>query len=345
MDAVERLILAGQAGLFAWPAGPVLLVGARPGPALSQLDAPLLTCVQPGKGPHDALLRAGYACRPDLPEPSPEGFAAALLLATRARVETLGRVAALTRLTRPGGLVAVSGAKTDGIDTLAGTLRDLLGAERYAKGHGKVVAFTRPDTLSEDMASRLASFEAAARPAPNAQGYVTAPGMFSPAQADPGSQLLAQTLAGRLSGKVAELGAGYGWLAAQLLQTNPDMTELGLFEADHASLAAARANVTDPRAAFHWADATALPAPQTRVDHVVSNPPFHDGRAADPTLGQAFIAAAARLLTPKGRLTLVANRQLPYEAALAAQFIEVEPPMVSGGYKILAAARPRRKPR
>ncbi|MEM9320700.1 MAG: methyltransferase, partial [Pseudomonadota bacterium] len=140
-------------------------------------------------------------------------------------------------------------------------------------------------------------------------------------------------------------GAGYGWLAAELLQTNPAMTELGLYEADFASLSAARANVTDPRAAFHWADATALPAPETRVDHVVTNPPFHDGRMADPSLGQAFIAAAARLLAPKGRLTLVANRQLPYEAVLDAQFIEVDAPQVSGGYKILTAARPRRKPR
>ena len=69
---------------------------------------------------------------------------------------------------------------------------------------------------------------------------------------------------------------------------------------------------------YHWIDvARGVPA---RYDAVVCNPPFHLGRDPDPALGIAFIRAAAAALVPGGRLWLVANRRLPYEAALGAAF-------------------------
>ncbi|RME14842.1 MAG: MFS transporter, partial [Alphaproteobacteria bacterium] len=91
---------------------------------------------------------------------------------------------------------------------------------------------------------------------------------------------------------------------------------------------------------FHWADATRFGEAGSH-DCVVTNPPFHAGRRADPALGRAFIAAAARLLTPSGRLYLVANRHLPYERDLRAAFAEVEEIGGDGGFKVIAAARPR----
>ena len=78
-------------------------------------------------------------------------------------------------------------------------------------------------------------------------------------------------------------------------------------------------------------------------DAVIMNPPFHQGRAAEPDLGVGFIAAAARILKPQGRLTLVANRQLPYEAALEAGFRRWATLGEAGGYKLLEAEAPRRR--
>ena len=77
-------------------------------------------------------------------------------------------------------------------------------------------------------------------------------------------------------------------------------------------------------------------------DAVIANPPFHQGRAAEPDLGAAFIAAAARILKPSGQLFLVANRQLPYEAVLAIAFREWEKLSEDGTYKVMHASRPRR---
>ena len=87
--------------------------------------------------------------------------------------------------------------------------------------------------------------------------------------------------------------------------------------------------------ALHWHDVTAgLPG---RYDAVVSNPPFHQGRADQPELGRAFITAAAKALLPDGQLWLVANRHLPYEATLAAHFAEVRTVTDEGGFKVIAA--------
>jgi len=85
----------------------------------------------------------------------------------------------------------------------------------------------------------------------------------------------------------------------------------------------------------HWHDVTrGLPR---RYDAIVSNPPFHQGRADLPELGRAFIDAAANALLPHGRLWLVANRHLPYEATLAARFNEVRTVVTQDGFKVIEA--------
>ena len=111
---------------------------------------------------------------------------------------------------------------------------------------------------------------------------------------------------------------------------------------DHeTSLDCARRNVTDPRARFHWADATRW-SPEDKIDAVVMNPPFHTGRSADPGLGRDFIRAAARVLAPSGRLWMVANRHLGYETALKVCFAHVEEIAGDTRFKVIHATRPIR---
>jgi 16S rRNA (guanine1207-N2)-methyltransferase len=150
--------------------------------------------------------------------------------------------------------------------------------------------------------------------------------------------LLAAALPDRMKGKGADLGAGWGFLSRAVLARD-GVTHLDLVEADHAALDCARANIADPRAAFHWADATVWRAPRL-LDFVVMNPPFHRGRAADPALGEAFLAAAARSLAPDGTLWLVANRGLPYDRALNALFREVQDIGADPSFRLIRAARP-----
>ena len=64
--------------------------------------------------------------------------------------------------------------------------------------------------------------------------------------------------------------------------------------------------------------------------------------AADrPDIGRAFIAAAAEALRPGGRLLLVANRHLPYEAVLDAHFGSVRTLAQQQGFKVIEAVKGR----
>ena len=172
------------------------------------------------------------------------------------------------------------------------------------------------------------------------EGFQTLPGIFSADGPDRGSVLLAGALPAKLGGKVADLGAGWGFLAAEILK-RPGVKKLDLVEAEADALDCAKVNITDPRARFHWADATTW-RPETLLDAVVTNPPFHTGRAADPALGAAFIRAARRMLAPDGSLWLVANRHLPYDAVLADCFLDFKDVAGDGAFRVIHAIKPRR---
>ncbi len=307
--------------------GRIALFGPSAALPLNALPKARISIIQGFRPDHDAFQAAGYAVGPVA-----EGeFAGAVVFMPRARAAARAVVAAAAAHVTPGGPIWVDGQKTDGIDTM---LRDLRGrvalSDPVAKAHGRIARFANPG------AAAFADWVAApSRPAP---GFVAPPGAFSADAVDPASALLAAALPAGLKGRVADLGAGWGWLSARIL-AHPGVSELHLVEADHAALAAAEVNLADPRARFHWADATRF-RPERALDAVVMNPPFHTGRAADPALGAAFIGAAAAMLTTSGTLWMVANRHLPYEHALSGRFREVAEAGGDGRFKVIRAARP-----
>lgn len=336
MARADRLSLAFATGALTLPPEGDLVALRAASPALAEVAPPArLLCEASFKPVHDALLAAGLRVTPRATGP------AAMVVVTlgRARAEGLGDIARGLALLPPGGTLVVEGARTDGIDGVCRALGAVLPLEGgFAKAHGRVVWTRRPEVLPAE----VAAWAEAAALRRNAAGFLTAPGMFSPDAPDPGSRRLAEALAGKLAGRVADLGAGWGWLAAAALAENPGVAVLDLYEAEARALDAARANVADPRAAFHWADVRRLTRAGSGHDAVISNPPFHQGRAAEPALGAAFIAAAARMLGPQGRFYMVANRQLPYEAALDAAFARWESLGEDRAFKLLRADRPRR---
>ncbi len=267
-------------------------------------------------------------------DPAPtQRFAASVIALPRFRDQAedlIARAAALT-----DGPVIVTGAKTDGIEATVKALKAktaLLG--QVAKSHGKCVWFDADVDLSAWQRPDMQM---------NSEGDYTAPGVFSAAGADPASVALAAALPDTLKGRFADLGAGWGWLSREILKRD-GVKALHLVEADLTSLDCAKANVTDDRAAFHWHDATTWQSPD-RLDGVIMNPPFHAGRKGDPAIGQAFIASAARLIAPNGSVWMVANRHLPYEAALATHFKTVTELPGPAKFKILHAERPSRPKR
>ncbi len=326
-----RLTLAVEQGGLALPdSGRIVVFHPRAGADLGALPADRALLVQPFRPDHDALAAAGYS---DISWTLPDTgrFAAALVFLPRAKKLAQALIARAAAVT--DGPVIVDGAKTDGADSVMREVRKrvpLLGS--LSKSHGRIFWFQAD-------AAAFADWTAPARQ--QVDGFVTAPGVFSADGIDPASKLLADNLPAHLGRHVADLGAGWGYLAARLLQDDR-LETLDLVEADRIALTCAQENVGDPRARFHWADATRFEAARP-LDAVVMNPPFHTGRAADPALGRDFIAAAARLLGPNGQLWMVANRHLPYETALEAAFAETREIAGDTRFKVLHARRPRRQ--
>jgi 16S rRNA (guanine1207-N2)-methyltransferase len=233
----------------------------------------------------------------------------------------------------PGATLAVAGANALGPATYEKSLRALAPVGTLSKHHARVFWCARPERLPPE----FTAWCKAAEPRPNADGLITVPGIFSAARVDPGSGLLAGHLPHDLSGRVADLGAGYGYLAKAALARCPAIARIDCYEAEALALDCARRNLAhDSRARFFWHD-VAGGLPERGYDALLMNPPFHAGPEADPALGQAFIASAAASLRAGGRLLLVANRRLPYEAALRENFASVERLAESGGYKAIVA--------
>ncbi len=321
--------MALENGAISLPdAGRIALFRARADHDLSALPPERTEAIQGFFPEYQALKARGVAVRV-----APEGdYAAALVFLPRAKAEARDLIARAMALTG-GGPVIVDGQKTDGVDSI---LRDCRRAgaqvgEVFSKAHGKVFSAT---------GGGFSDWLAPAR-REVAGGFVTAAGVFSADAPDRGSLALAAALPAALKGRVCDLGAGWGFLSAQLL-TRDAISECHLVEAEHAALACARENITDGRAQFHWADATTFDA-VSGFDHVVTNPPFHQGRAADADLGRGFIAAAARLLARHGTLWLVANRHLPYEKDLSAAFAEVSEVAGDASFKVFRARKPKLK--
>ncbi|SFI24898.1 class I SAM-dependent methyltransferase [Albimonas pacifica] len=320
------------------PFGPrgLLVLRARPSRAFAR-DA--LVCEQGSKPLHAALDAEGREVHAELPADLAE-FPAAAVCLTRARAENRANLARAWAKTAEGGRLFVSGAKTDGIESLQKALRkEGLEVEAAPRRHGRVLSLVRQGEAPALFAQWLEEAAAAPRVHGLGRDFVTAAGVFSWDKVDPGSALLAEALP-PLKGAVADLGAGWGFLSARILES-ADVASLDLVEAEHAALACAQANLSDPRARFHWADVRAMPLPRASHETVVANPPFHDGREVSLALGTAFLEAAARLLKPSGRLWLVANRTLPYEKVLERAFVEWSEVGGDGAYKLLCAARPR----
>src|SRR4249919_2476345 len=285
----------------------------------------------------DALAAAGLESTPELPSGE---FDVALLLAPRQRQHGRALLAqALARLAKGGVLVACAGNDA-GARSLQRDLEALAGPTHALSKH-RCRACWAVREGSDDTALAREWLQADVPAREEASGLLTRPGVFAWDRVDAASALLAARLPADLHGRGADLGSGNGYLAAQVLARGHAVRAMDLYEADARALALSRHNLGEREGVelgFHWHDVCSG-LPQKDYDFIVSNPPFHEGRADSPELGIAFIRAAAASLVENGRLLMVANRHLPYEAALAQAFASVRTLADQDGFKVIEARR------
>ena len=321
----SRLQLALATGAWVLPdAGDIAVFRPRLGDDLGALPKSRIVVLTGFCPDHDHFSGLGYRTASAAP------YATALVCLPRAKADAQALLANANVV--PGGIIAVDGQKTDGIDSVLKDCRalGLRVSDPLSKAHGKFATVESAPALSAWAARDLV-----------VEGdFITRPGVFSADGADRGSALLAAALPVDLPARVGDLGAGWGYLSRAVL-ARPGVRHLDVVEAERVALDCARANLSDPRAAFHWADATRF-RPDRPWGSVVMNPPFHTGREADPGLGLAFLRAAHRGLAPDGVLWMVANRHLPYDKTLHELFREVTDIGRDPAFRVIRAAYPVR---
>ncbi|MES2997061.1 MAG: class I SAM-dependent methyltransferase [Verrucomicrobiota bacterium] len=307
--ALETLMLPFSDGTLVVPAR-ALFLGATPHRAL---DAwPDITGWQPFKPIADAWHRAGYPSADVLPGGR---WPVVLILPGKSRDETLLWFALARERLEPGGTIVAAMTNETGAQRFEKELaKATSGVVTQSKSKCRVFHATDNGCWNGKIFSEWHALGGMKRVENSA--FVTQAGVFSHGRIDVGSRLLADRLPASLRGKVADLGAGWGFLTDAIFRRCPDVKHIDLYEADSRALACAGENLTEftARCSFHWHDVAAgVPGV---YDAIVMNPPFHTGKSTDLALGRSFITHAHGALRRGGKLLLVANRQLPYEPLL-----------------------------
>ncbi len=310
----------------------VLFVNARSHASLSSFQT--LSIQQYFKPYHDALQAMGAQTIETLEALPSDHFSAALILMPKNMIEAKYTIArALDSLRDDSPLVVAAANKEGGarLEKIAAEITDQ-SVEVFVKNKCRCIMFKKANIGQNVLIGWQKAGEAQSCAA---HQYLTQPGIYGWDKIDKGSALLAAHLPEKLKGNVADFGCGYGYLSAEI-KSRMTGGVLYAIDADARAVKATLHNVPEVQAI--WADITNDKAPVPKaLDAIIMNPPFHEGKQADYSIGQKFIERAAQCLKRKGVLYMVANNHLPYERILDQHFFTSETVAQAQGFKIFQA--------
>ncbi len=162
--------------------------------------------------------------------------------------------------------------------------------------------------------------------------------VFSRDRLDIGTRLLLGHLPDA-GGRAVDLGCGSGILALAMARLDPSV-ELVLRDDSFHAVASARATLRSAEVAADIGVGDGVAdLGDASVDHVVSNPPFHDDHAVGDEVAWSFFMGARRVLRPGGELRIVGNRHLGYHAKLKRLFGNVETVASDSKFVVLRSTR------
>jgi 16S rRNA (guanine1207-N2)-methyltransferase len=250
---------------------------------------------------------------------------------------------------RPGGQCYLAGGNHEGAKTAARLLERIFGNVKVLEQHSghRLVVASRPQTLPDVPADLQTPFvdpnvfhEIAASVGSQRFTLYTRPGVFSWQHVDEATDVLAGLIHVVPGEHVLDLGCGAGALG--VIAARQSITgKVCLVDADSEAVRCARRTVQEAGATNALAQVSDVAGSVLgeRFDVVIANPPFHVGKQVELDVPRQFIRDAFEVLIPGGRLFLVANRTLPYEAMLGSVFGSYRSVHDGRRFKVLTALK------
>jgi 16S rRNA (guanine1207-N2)-methyltransferase len=137
------------------------------------------------------------------------------------------------------------------------------------------------------------------------------PGVFSQKKLDVGTALLLKNLPQKMTGKVLDFGCGAGVISCFIAKKFPQ-TRLSLLDVSALALTSAQESLKLNCVTGHTFPSNSLSEVTESYQHVVSNPPFHQGIKTHYQASEAFLTNINCQLDRQGKVTIVANSFLSY---------------------------------
>ncbi len=138
------------------------------------------------------------------------------------------------------------------------------------------------------------------------------PGVFSQHKLDIGTALLLNNLPCKMTGKVLDFGCGGGVISSFIGKKFPE-TKLSLLDVSALALTSARKTLALNGLTGKIFASNSLSEVTDSYQHVVSNPPFHQGIKTHYQATEAFLANIKVHIKKSGCITIVANNFLRYQ--------------------------------
>ena len=336
---VDTLLHVVGGNAFDLNAKRVLFLNAVYSPSLSVMDSCDLTVQQYFKPYYNTLNESGYTVYSDIPQGNGD-YDVVCILVPKSMVEARYLIARGVSLLKSGGQIVCAANNKAGGSRLKKMLQDFGVQDLHdeSKNKARAVWGNVPDYHVENI---NAAINAGEEQDVMAGDFVSQAGVFGWNRVDKGSEILTRYLPDNLKGNGADFGCGYGYLSQFLLSKYPKIRKLHCVDADYRSVELCRKNLINfnQNKEFIWQDLTRRCNELNNLNFIVMNPPFHEGKKTDTSIGHKFIETAHESLSRGGCLWMVANSHLAYENVLESNFSDVKKVHEGQGFKVMSARK------
>ncbi len=141
------------------------------------------------------------------------------------------------------------------------------------------------------------------------------PGVFSQKKLDVGTALLLDNLPKEMQDKVLDFGCGAGVISCFIGKKHTD-TKLYLLDVNALALASAKKTLSLNSLIGEVFASNSLSEVNENYQHIVSNPPFHQGTKTNYEATECFLRGIKAHMSAKANITIVANSFLQYSSIM-----------------------------